>query len=172
MQQLPATLARIGVVLVMMVALFAATLVVYARSQGLAILSVQTGSMRPVIRPGDAVLVRHQPTRLKVGDIVSYRSLNTPGLTITHRLIRIDQERGLLTTKGDALDTPDPAFPASQVIGVMIHTVPFVGYGFDFIRQPVGLVAAVYLPAAIVIAWEIRRLMRHYERQHYTLYYY
>src|SRR5689334_18244998 len=65
------------------------------------VLSVQTSSMLPAFRPGDVVIAeRVAPASLQVGDIVSYHSLLNPAVTISHRIVNIDQSRSLLTTKG------------------------------------------------------------------------
>jgi signal peptidase len=175
MQRLFMLLARISVVTVTVATLCAASLVLYTRSQGLQIFSVQTGSMSPGIMPGDAVLVRIQPvsiTHLYAGEIISYRSLKDPDAIVTHRLIHVNRSRSLLTTKGDALEQPDPVFPADRVVGVVVTSIPFAGHMFNFMRRPVGLILSVYVPAAILVAGEVRRLMRHYAALRYEVFYY
>jgi len=172
MHKIVITLARTSVVALVAATIFAAELVVLVRSQGQLILSVQTGSMSPAIRPGDAVFVQQRPKQMNVGDIISYRSQQNPDVIITHRVVAIDRVRGRITTKGDALDTADPAFSSDRVVGLVVHTIPLAGYGFSFVRHPLGLAVVVYTPAIILILSEIRRLMRHYAHQRYVLYYY
>lgn len=175
MQRFAVIFIRISVATLMVVTLCAAGLVLFARSQSLHILSVQTGSMSPAIRPGSAVLLRQYSgdTRtLKSGDVISYRSLEDNNVIITHRIISIDLQRGLITTKGDSNKIPDTSFLASRIIGVVAHPVPYAGSMLDFFRHPLGLILAVYLPGLALIGWEIKRLMHYYERQRYVLYYY
>lgn len=169
--------AKFSVAIVMIATLCAAGLVVYARSQGLHILSVQTGSMRPAIRPGDAVLVRIAPqpattADFRKGQIITYTSDQNPEATITHRIVDIDRTHGRLITQGDALGAPDVPVVPGQVVGVSTRTVPLLGGTLNLVRQPLGLGLAVYLPAAILIIVEIRRLMKYYAAQRYVVYYY
>jgi len=158
--------------LLVAISLFSAAALGYVRVRGLQLLSVQTGSMRPEIRPGDAVLVRRVYQALIPGDIISYQSLADPKLTITHRVVSVSSMTGTLITKGDVLQTNDPPIGYDRVIGRVVRIVPVVGRGVDFIRRPVGLIGVVYLPAVILIGAEIRRLMKYYDMQRYRLYAY
>ena len=91
-------------------------IILHARGERL--LSVQTASMVPTFRPGDAILIQPvSPSSLRPGDIVSYRSPLNPHLFISHRLVRIDRQTGQLITAGDALHTPDQPFSQLQVVG-------------------------------------------------------
>jgi signal peptidase len=146
----------------------AATLMVMA-SRHDRLLSVQTASMVPTFRPGDAVIV--QPVRLKQlrpGEVISYQSSENARLVISHRLVRINRQNGWLTTAGDALPTPDPAFPPSQLIGQVTTVAPGLGRLLDALRRPLGLVLLVYLPAAVVLGAELTHLARSYARPFYS----
>jgi signal peptidase I len=158
--------------LLIAVSLFSAAILGYVRVRGLQLLSVQTGSMRPEIRPGDAVLVRRARQSLAPGDIISYQSLADARVTITHRVVSVDIKTGIIITKGDALQLSDPPIGSDRVIGKVERIVPVVGHGVDFIRRPAGLIIAVYLPGIVLTGTEIRRLMTYYVRQHYRLYAY
>lgn len=139
------------------------------RAHGTRLLSVQTASMAPIFRPGDALIVGPvEAQSLHVGDIVSYQSPRWPTV-ITHRLIAIDQRTGWLTTAGDALHSPDQAFPPSQILGRATAIAPRLGSLLNFLRTPVGLGLTIYLPATIVISNEIRRLSRIYARPFYSV---
>ncbi len=145
-----------------------ALIVVYAHGRGLTVLSVQTGSMRPAIRPGDAVLVRRD-VAIQVGDVITYRSLENPRAVITHRVVSIDRAIGQTITRGDALSSNDPAISSDRIVGRTEQVVPALGYDLDILRQPGGLMAAVYLPAVLLISDEIRRLVNHYGQSRYRL---
>jgi signal peptidase len=130
-----------------------------ARERGTRLLSVQTGSMEPTLRPGDAVIVETIHTgSLRPGDIVNYRSPRASRLVITHRLISIDAHGGWLTTEGDALDSPDPPFPRRLVVGRVRAVAPRLGVVLDTLRHPVVLIVVLYVPAAVVIFTELHRL--------------
>lgn len=169
MKRTISTVTKCFLWLVITVALLSAAGLGYARSQGLQVLSVQTGSMRPAIRPGDAVLVRTHSATLSAGDIVSYRSIDNPRAIITHRIVAIDRKTGQVVAKGDRLRSPDPIIQSDRIIGKVERTIPLAGYGFDMLRNPVGLIMVVYLPGFVVVCFEVQRLMRYYDRRYYRL---
>ena len=132
-------------------------------AQGHQLLSVQTASMVPTFRPGDALIVAPVSVRyLRPGDVISYHSPRDPAVIVSHRLVSIDRQAGLLTTSGDALQTQDPAFPPDQVAGRVMAVAPRLGLVLDTLRRPLALVLAVYLPAGLVVAAEVHRLARVY----------
>jgi len=126
-------------------------------------LSVQTGSMRPAINPGDMVLVNRVPiSSLKVGDVITYVNPHNQKQTITHRIIAINGPQ--ITVKGDANRAPDPVVFANSVVGRVKTAVPYLGHGVNFVRTPLGLLALIYIPALAIVISEIRRLSDHYRR--------
>ncbi|MFZ6029790.1 MAG: S24/S26 family peptidase [Chloroflexota bacterium] len=83
---------------------------------GIVRLRVQSGSMRPVLQPGDVVLVR--PTaaeEAKTGDVLVLRDA---GGFLTHRLI--GKRAGVLYTKGDAARWVDPPGAPGSVFGRVV----------------------------------------------------
>lgn len=130
---------------------------------GWKMLSVQTGSMQPSIDPGALVLVhRVSPDSVKQGDVITYKS-RSGGSTITHRVLeRRTLSSGVHQTllKGDANDQPDTPVYDEQIVGKVVSSIPFAGKVLDFIKKPLGLVLAVYLPAALIFIYEIRLLVR------------
>jgi len=142
----------------------------YTRAHGERLLSVQTGSMEPVLYPGDAVLIeKTSGQHLRSGEIITYQSPRAPGLTITHRLVNIDSHSGWLTTEGDALDSPDPAFPPRQVIGQVTAVLPRLGVVLDGLRRPIVLVVVLYAPGGTIIFAEVRRLASVNSSKFYSL---
>lgn len=124
------------------------------------ILSVQTGSMAPAFKPGDGVLLQKLPAKdLRVGDIVSFRATQDPRVVISHRLIGLYPD-GRLKTKGDALAQTDPALTSQQVLGRVVAVAPGYGRFIHLIRQPMGLLISVYLPALAVMAAELGRFSK------------
>jgi signal peptidase I len=166
-------LVRTLAVLMILVAMAAAAALVYARATGHMIYTIQSGSMSPVLRPGDAILVDRNPdSRLMVGDIVTFKTPEYPGVDVTHRLVHIDTNGDTLVTRGDAAAQDDKRIARDQVIGATQRIVPGVGYGFDFLRRPIGLAAALYGPVLLLAAGELRRLARHYDSRYYRLHSY
>ena len=92
---------------------------------------VLTGSMEPVIMPGDIVILAPTPrTQPEVGDIVAYTARRFSGEVVgvfTHRIIGGDPVNGFLM-KGDNNPTPDVQRPkVEDVSGVVFFVVPFIG---------------------------------------------
>ncbi|HSX33461.1 MAG TPA: signal peptidase I [Candidatus Saccharimonadales bacterium] len=137
---------------------------VWLHAHGGQLLSVQTGSMTPIIDKGDMVVVTRVPARqLAVGDVVTYASPTNPHKTITHRIIRITSQQ--ITTKGDANAVADPTFNASSVIGRVRAHVRYAGRALDFARRPVGLLILIYVPALSILFSEMRRLSAAYKKE-------
>jgi len=92
---------------------------------------VPSGSMVPVIHPGDVVLIAPVKTdAIKVGEIIEYRN-TTENINIVHRVIKIegDPQNPSFIFKGDANDAAD-ANPVSpqQILGREIMIVPKIGW--------------------------------------------
>jgi signal peptidase len=92
---------------------------------------VPTGSMVPLINPGDIVLIAPvQAELIKLGDIIEYKN-SKEKINIVHRVIEIGGDAGTLyfITKGDANNTPDvdPVSPQA-ILGKEIFIIPKVGW--------------------------------------------
>ncbi|MDB5185374.1 MAG: signal peptidase type [Candidatus Saccharibacteria bacterium] len=132
------------------------------------LVTVQSGSMSPLIRKGDAVFLKPvSPKQLRTGQIVTYDRAGRSGQLVTHRLIHITGSR--LTVQGDALTSPDPPVPESAIVGRVAVIVPRLGVVINGIRTPPGLALVVYLPALYLIGGEIRRALRSSRRPNYRL---
>jgi signal peptidase I len=76
------------------------------------------GSMWPLVRDGDVVLVAPLDARsVRTGDLVLFRA--GPGNVVIHRVIRVEvsQGRRRFTVQGDAVLLPDGVIPEAQVCG-------------------------------------------------------
>jgi len=129
----------------------------------LRLLNVQTGSMQPAFRPGDALIMRQASRQdLHVGAIVAYHSPRNPSELVTHRVVKVVP--GSFQSKGDALTAPDPAVRDSLLAGRVVAMLPGLGRPLNWLRSWWGLAICVYLPAAAMTASELRRLERQYAR--------
>ncbi|HHZ17529.1 MAG TPA: signal peptidase I [Clostridia bacterium] len=91
---------------------------------------IVTGSMEPMIKPGDVVLVQKlEGDEVRLGDVIQYYHPEIK-INITHRVIDINREGQMaLITKGDnnsSVDA-DPVMP-EQVKGKVIKVLPKVGW--------------------------------------------
>ena len=95
-------------VLVVLVVVFAVFLM-GSRLVGLQVFNVISGSMEPTYSVGDLLYVKSvDPDSVKVGDPITF-VLNEELVVATHRVVAIDGENRLFTTKGDANETEDAA---------------------------------------------------------------
>ncbi|MDD3199871.1 MAG: signal peptidase I [Eubacteriales bacterium] len=95
---------------------------------------VATGSMQPLIYPGDVILLEQirseeQVRNLEVGDIIQFQREE---ILITHRIIEIEEDKlKNLTfhTKGDNNSAPDSqVVKANDIRGIYSHVIPKIGY--------------------------------------------
>lgn len=88
---------------------------------------VISGSMMPLIRPGDVVLFPSYDHQLQAGEVVTFQSAERPGETVTHRLVRQNADRSWVT-QGDANSTPDmEPLRDSAIIGRPHLLIPDAG---------------------------------------------
>ena len=89
---------------------------------------IATGSMLPVIRPGDMVILQNMDAKvLQVGDVIAYQ---TEGYQIVHRImsINLSGDGNSYIMKGDNNDGPDTnAVQESQIVGKVVQIIPYVG---------------------------------------------
>ena len=79
-------------------------------------MTVQGGSMTPLVRSGDRVRVTpDRQSELQSGQIVL--ALAASGQFVVHRVVL--QTGNAVTLRGDARPAPDPPFARSQVLGIV-----------------------------------------------------
>lgn len=164
----------VAVVLVALVAPF----VVYAVPQVVGAdhsYVVLSGSMEPVLSPGDVVvvddpnsgvglvdllgaagLVHDTGSGISRGDVVTFRTSGDEPPT-THRVVEVIDEGGTAyRTKGDANEDPDMGLVRpSNVVGEVVLVLPYVGYVVQFGDTPAGFVALVVVPFGLLVASEL-----------------
>jgi signal peptidase len=117
-----------------------------------------TGSMAPLINPGDVVVTVDTPaSELNIGDVITYHIPVDDHRVETHRIIDITRSADGTTTvrtKGDANNGADPW--AATLIGSHADrhafTVPYLGHAIRALREPMVLNTLMYgAPAAAVL---------------------
>lgn len=117
--------------------------------------TVMSGSMSPVLSPGDLVIVKQEET-IDIGDIVTVESGE---FIYTHRVIEKLEERFIL--KGDANEEPDQdLIEGSQIIGKVILVFPF-----GHLYTPYGFAIALLAPAALIIGNQMYTIYQHTKRR-------
>ena len=127
---------------------------------------IVSGSMEPIIKIKDAVLVRRcEEADIKVGDVVTYRSMDEAfyGILITHRVVNIKEENGekIFITKGDNNETVDRSpIKFSQIQGKVAMRIPKIGYLKYFLTENYGWIMVVVIPSIIIVVLDIMKLFK------------
>ncbi len=154
---------RTGPVLSTVLLLVAAMLLVAVlagMANGLRIRVEQTGSMAPVLQPGDLVVIQQTPlSAIRVDDVIGVRGPG--GAVIVHRVKRIDGAgAGALrvTTQGDANPSSEQwTLQRGSEVALVRGTVPAAGAVVDAVKGP--LVAVIVMLAALILAGsQLRRI--------------
>ncbi len=148
--------------------LCAAVALVGVQARGGTVLSVQTSSMVPYLQKGDLVTITHVPnSNLAVGDVVTFINPRNNKVTVTHRIVETPSVANghKFITKGDANPIADTPIVPEAILGEVNLSLPLAGYAVDFVRQPVGLLLLIYVPALFIIIDEFKRLSLYYKKQ-------
>ncbi len=88
------------------------------------VVEIESGSMRPTLQPGDAVLITRPPREVEPGMVLV---LDVDGRIVTHRVAAVEPD-GTFVTKGDANRAADD-FSSNRVrvVGQYRATLPVVG---------------------------------------------
>ncbi len=127
-------------------------------------MTVLTGSMRPLLRPGDVVVDRMiAPASARPGDIVTFHDPGRGGKLVTHR-VRFISRRGAMidvVTRGDANSVGERwSVPADGRIGRVEYRIPHLGYLGQWVGTPLGRLLAIVLPALALAIIELRAVWR------------
>jgi signal peptidase len=117
-------------------------------------LVVMSGSMEPVLHPGDLV-IDHQvtPLQIRVGDIVTFPDPADHSRLITHRVrrVQVNGDTVAMVTKGDASNTTqDWQIRSDGRMGRVMLRVPKVGYAIFWVRSRGGAVAVLIIPSILL----------------------
>lgn len=128
------------------------------RAFGFQYITIQSGSMLPVLEVGSACVIspdRDGYKHLTRQDIITYelegQDVDGP-LLITHRVQCINGD-GTYTTKGDNNDVADSRrVEKSQIIGVVRFHIPYFGYVLDNLNSSLakGILAAVMVALVVL----------------------
>jgi signal peptidase len=127
-------------------------------------LAVMSGSMAPVLRTGDEIVVRPvAPVALRVGDVVTFNDPSRGDELVTHRVrdVRVTGAIVHVVTRGDANSGSEHwSVAAGGRVGRLVYRVPKLGYATVTAATPLGRILLVVLPALVLGICEIRRVWR------------
>ncbi len=127
---------------------------------------IVSGSMEPIIKIRDAVLIKRVPEEeIKVGDVVTYESHDESfyGILITHRVVGIKEENGqkVYVTKGDHNQTIDRLpVNGNQIYGKVVMRIPKIGYIKYFLVSSYGWIIAIVIPSLGIVIYDILKLFK------------
>ena len=114
-------------------------------------MAVLSGSMEPTYHVGSVVYVNKGVSKedIEVGDPITFKI--SEETLVTHRVIEIDSD-GNYHTKGDANDDADGGSVAySDIVGVPIFTIPYLGYIATYINTKTGMILLVTAILVIIL---------------------
>lgn len=119
---------------------------------------VRSESMKPALEMGDVVVMG--PVKdigdIKPGVVISFTKGED---TIAHRVVSVEGNN--IQTAGDWSGDPDPwLVPFSDVNGVYLLKVPYLGYISNFSRTPIGWGVLVILPGTLLMGYLVWDLFR------------
>jgi signal peptidase len=132
-----------------------------ANRGGYQVLGMKTGSMRPVVDPGDLVIAHQvRPTDIRPGDVISFREPIGSQAPYTHRVVRVvyRADGPEFQTKGDANPTADLWTVHYTTAGWrVVHVVRHGGLFLAFVQGTVGrrLIAAAVFVVTIALLWPV-----------------
>ena len=119
---------------------------------GFSMLMVKSESMEPAFNMGDIIFTGPATgllwKKVEPGTIITFQKGDA---LVSHRIVAINQD--LITTKGDAMEHNDPLpVEMSDVRGVYLFRLPYVGYLTHFIGTKSGWTLLIIVPAIILVS--------------------
>lgn len=112
---------------------------------------------------------------LKVGDVLTFRYVYTSQVTITHRIVSVEEKKTggyVIELAGDnksgATDqltqTIDTSIPNSMnyVIGKVVGQSRVIGTVMSVLKTPAGIIFAVIVPCLAIILYELLKILKMY----------
>lgn len=93
----------------------------YSTIMGYSFFEIKTGSMSGNLEVGDWILVKNTK-QADLGDIITYEE---EGNFITHRVVQ--KYNNIYVTKGDSNNKIDSPITSTQIVGIVVKTLPKIG---------------------------------------------
>lgn len=127
---------------------------------GCTYLNALSDSMTPVFSTYDLVIGRKTDAveDVRIGDIITFRDGHT---LVTHRVVRINQNGGLVT-RGDANDTDDAkAVTSNALVSKYVVSIPKAGYLVAKLQDPVFLLVLWIVTMFVIIRELVKEIVRY-----------
>ncbi|RDU25165.1 signal peptidase I [Anaerosacchariphilus polymeriproducens] len=122
------------------------------QAAGLKPMYVLSGSMEPTYHVGSLIYIKPgNADKLEVSRPVTY-TMGNSDVVVTHRVIKIDKEKRMFYTKGDAnLSEDSGATSFDHIIGYPLLSIPYLGYVAAFASKTAGKIILVTGLAILLI---------------------
>ena len=123
---------------------------------------VLSGSMEPEILTGSLVFIVPSDTYY-VSDIVTFGGSGKTDIPTTHRIVKVRVQSGvkMFTTQGDANAYEDTKeVQEKNILGKVVLSIPYVGYVLDFVKQPLGFLLVIIVPAILIGLFEVVKIYK------------
>lgn len=117
--------------------------------------------MEPAISTGSVVVIQKEDAYTE-GQVITFGQKTSNSIPTTHRIVATEVQGGELVylTKGDANEERDiEAISKEDVHGVVLLTIPALGFLLDFARKPVGFALLIGVPALIIVFEEASKIV-------------
>jgi signal peptidase len=162
------------IIAILMISLLTTIASVSSRTSGISnlfgytMLSVQTDSMEPVIRPGDLIIGKLNANggqEYEVGDIVTFQMLVDRSLILnTHRIIAKDMvgSEVYYTTQGDnTLEADQGQIVSGDIVSAYRGIrIPKLGTVMDYLQTQLGFFLCVLLPMIFLFCIQLGGFVR------------
>ena len=135
---------------------------------GYRLFTINNNDMYPKYKVNDIVIVKDiDNNKLKVGDNISYIGdcCGLGGMTINHKIVKIDKESNKIVTKGINSPMEDPEIKYKQVIGKIIGILPGISFLHHILKNQIGFFIVVFLPIVITIIILIIRTIKDIKKE-------
>jgi signal peptidase I len=117
---------------------------------------ITSGSMGPMIRQGDIVLLGAVPDEVAPGTVVTFEDPTRDGGLTTHRVTGINED-GTYQTRGDAnLDADSTPVTRDALVGVGRLLVPFIGLPLTWMQGAILLFVGWIVATAVACSVALR----------------
>lgn len=114
---------------------------------GIRVAVILSGSMEPELKINDFVIIK-KTNSVHVGDVITYRR-NEESSEVIHRVVKIDNDE--ITTKGDANNSVDPKINRSEITGVYVGKIKYLGKVLSIFKTPFGFSISITILVLILL---------------------
>jgi signal peptidase I len=142
---------RVTLVMALMTVLTLGAWVVVPLTWGWDAYTVTSGSMTPLVRPGDVVVAAADHKSVRVGTVVVLKPLRPGAQPVTHRVVERLPD-GSYRTKGDANPQPDSRLIGPQeIIGTARIVVPLAGLAQLYLGRSAPVAGLLLITVSVLL---------------------